>query len=476
MLIDKVRRFSKDHLLFETGDKVVVAVSGGADSLCLLHLLRVLAPEFKLQLLVAHLNHGLRPEAGQEAEMVKKVSTEWDLPFETKTVDVRNYKSEHRLSEEEAARFLRYRFLLQTAKKFGASAVALGHHLDDQAETVLFNMIRGTGVDGLAGILPKCARGPLLLVRPLLCLKRQEIEEYCRKYKLHPVVDSSNFETNYTRNRIRIDLIPYLEKYFNPRVRGALSRLASLAAADRLLLQALATKHFKTLSRVRKKTIIIDRDAFLSLPPALRGRVARIALEKVVFGKQIGWVQAEQLINLAEGVGRARRLTLSGGVRAYRINGKLILTALPFRQNEELQAVILRVPGKTNFSGGCITTRICKPQGLIWPPRASRAYLDYDQLSEGQLFIRSRWPGVRFHPQGASGSKKLKDFLIDQKVSTYRRSLLPLVTMGEEIVWVAGVRIAHPYRITEKTKTVLVMEYEALRHLGGARRDTGSKK
>jgi tRNA(Ile)-lysidine synthase len=441
-----------------------VAVSGGPDSLCLLHLLHTLAPELKIRMVVAHLNHRLRPEAHKESVGVAGIASAWSLPFETKAVDIRSYKKKHRLSEEEAGRRARYRFLFAIARKYKASVIALGHHLDDQAETVLLNVLRGSSVDGLAGILPKRARAGVKLVRPLLCLRRIEIEEYCDKHNLQPYTDSSNLETDYTRNKLRLELIPYLEKKYNPKIRETLISLSSLASADRHFLNYLARKKLAGIACTSNKNVFIDLRQLKLMPLALRSRILRLALYRFIPAKKISRVHIEQLLDLAENSRPGRQVTLPGGIRVHHAYDRLVIAPLSGTAKMKFEQVSLAVPGTTVIGrDAVISARVVSQSELNWPPPANRAYLDYDKLSSSSLTVRMRRPGDRFYPQGAPGSKKLKSFLIDRKIPLYRRDSLPLVVCGDEIIWVAGLRIAHPYRVTGHTGQVLMLEFKTVK-------------
>lgn len=463
MQLEKVKRFIIKNRLFNLGDTVIVAVSGGPDSLSLLHLLNRLSTELKVKLVVAHLNHCLRPEAQEEAIGVAKIAASWSLPFESKAVDIRSYKIKHGISEEEAGRRARYRFLFHMAEKYGASTIALGHHLDDQAETVLLNILRGSSVDGLAGILPKRVMDGISLVRPLLCLRRSEIEAYCREYDLQPFTDSSNLETNYTRNKLRLELIPQLEENFNPRISEALFNLAGFAAADRYYLNHMARKKMSAVARISSSGIILSRHRLLLLPQALRGRVLHLALQKFIPAGKISRSHIEQLQDFAEKGQTGRQLTLPGGIRSYCFYDRLEIVRARQPEREKFKPLRLPVPGKIILPGGtAISARIVERDEIDWPLPSYRACLDHEKLPGSSLEVRLRQPGDRFYPQGSPGSKKLKDFFIDQKIPSSRRALLPLVTCGDEIIWVAGVRIAHPYRVTEQAEKILLLEYRIL--------------
>lgn len=465
----KVKRFITENSLLTEGDKVVLAVSGGPDSLCLLYLLHSLAADLKISLIVAHMNHGLRPEAQFEAEGVGKIAAALSLPFELLEVDIPSYKKAYGLSEEMAGRQARYRFLFDVASRNGAAKIALGHHLDDQAETVLMNVLRGTGVDGLAGILPIRTQAGVQLIRPLLCLRRSEVDAFCRDQGLQPYTDSSNLETNYTRNKLRHQLIPYLEEHYNPRVKEALFGLAALAAADRAYLQKMARRSYFELAKIGHKETTIGQADFLLLPGALQGRVLRLALHRYLGDKQIGRKHIQELLSFVKSAKTGQQLLLPGGAAAILAYNQLILGRRIKRDQAGFEAIKLQVPGKVIVPGRVIIASrlIDKNDIAAWPPSRFQAYLDYDSLPPGPLQVCPRLAGIRFHPQGAAGSKKLKEFLIDQKVPAYQRDRVPLVMVGGKIIWVAGLRIADSYKVTEQTKRVLLLEYRVPRLKAG---------
>lgn len=452
------------HALLKKNDLVIVAVSGGPDSLTLLHMLKNIAQSFRLRLVVAHLNHCMRPEADQEEAAVINLAESWSLAHVSRSVKVRELKRIKGISEEEAGRQARYKLFLDAAYKYGASKIALGHHLDDQAETVLLNVIRGTGVDGLAGILPITRRSGIDIIRPLLCLRRHEIEAYCSEMKLEPFTDSSNLETDYTRNKLRLELIPQLEKKYNPRIREALFGLAALAAEDRCLLQALSNRKYLELAGFGNKEIIIGRNKLLKLPLALSSRILRKAHKRFAPERELDSYHIGRIFNLLESKKTTGQVTLPGKASLYLSQQRIVITSSDKEKKPCFPPKTLSVPGKTVLAdGSIIEARFRNKEELSWPPLKYQAYLDYNLLPSGILTVRARWPGARFYPQGLSGGKKLKDFFIDQKIPRHRREFVPLVTDGDKIVWVVGLRIAEHYRVTANTEKILVLSYKKLK-------------
>lgn len=458
----KVYNFIKEFELLSRNETVVLAVSGGPDSLCLLYILKNLAAEYKLNLVIAHLNHCLRPEGDHEAAAVAALAKDLNLPCEVKAVDIKAYKKTLGVGEEEAGRSARYLFLLEVARKYAASKVATGHHRDDQAETVLLNIIRGSSVDGLSGILPIRKWKGVELIRPLLCLWRDEIENYCRDHQLKPFTDSSNLETGYKRNKLRLELIPHLEEKYNPKIREGLAGLADLAARDRLFLQSLARVNYRKLARFTGDDTIINRQSLKTLPPALQGRIVHMALNKYLPAGKIYRIHIEQILKALQNSNSGNKLTLPGGLRLEQSYDCIILSNRHPRGKNYIKPVILPIPGRVRITGQFgIESRIVSINRLSWPPGKYEAYLDYSKIPTGLITVRSRKPGDLFFPQGVAGRKKLKDIFIDHKIPRRLRDSIPVVTVGDEIIWVSGFRIAEPYKVTEKTGQVLLLQYKA---------------
>jgi len=460
MHINKVDKFITEEGLLSKGDTVIVAVSGGADSLCLLSILKALTEKYDLKIIVAHLNHCLRPEAKQEEIGVSELSANMNLIFETREADIKKLKRKYKVSEEVAGRSARYRFLLDVANRYKANKIALGHHMDDQAETVLLNILRGTGIDGLSGILPKTSRGRVILVRPLLCLKRYEIEEYCAQQGLKPYTDSSNLELIYTRNKVRLKLMPYLEKEYNPNLKEGLNNLSRLALYDRLYFKRLVQTTYNKIAIASGNKIIIKKNSLHRLPKALLGRIIHYTLQSFRTGFQFSYTHIRQVMKLCGDTGSAGPVFLPGNLYVYSLPDLILFSRGALRKNADNLRVALRMPGKTSLGNGSyLVASIKKKNELIWPPRKSVAYLDSEKVKKGNILVSFRWPGARFHPQGAPGSKKLKDFFIDQKIPEHKRASWPLVAMDDTILWVAGLRIHDNFKVSEKTEDVLVLKY-----------------
>ncbi len=457
----KVEKYIVEHDLLSKGDTVVVAVSGGADSQCLLTMLKDMSDKYSLKIIVAHLNHCLRPEANEEQLGVQEYARSMNLEFETRATDVRRLKNKHKISEEVAGRLSRYRFLLDMANKYNATKIALGHHMDDQAETVLQNILRGTGIDGLSGIMPKCNRGRVQLIRPLLCLRRCDIEEYCMAKGLDPYTDKSNFELCYTRNRVRIDLIPYLEKEYNPKLKEGLNNLSVLALHDRQYFRNKIYGIYRKIARSYRNKIIIDKRALSKLPPSLAGRIVYQALKRLGNGLQFNYSHIKQVMNLVSNSGSRGPAYMPGNIYAYSFPNTILFRKGILKKVRQEICMSLSIPGKTfiNSKTYIMASIVNDKSDLQWPPGENQAYIDLEGVNQEEVMVKYRWEGAKFYPQGASGGKKLKDFFIDNKIPHHKRDTWPLVTINDIIIWVVGLRVNEKFKVRETTRNILVLEY-----------------
>ena len=457
---------------------LVVAVSGGPDSMALLHALLHLRGRLGLSLRGAHLDHGLRGDAGAaDAAFVVDVFDAAGVPYDVEKAEVGTYRAAHRLSLEQAARDVRYAFLARVYREHGADAVALGHTADDQVETILMHIVRGSGLTGLRGMEASSTRRvggtEVRFVRPLLGLPRSDTEAHCRALGLRPRTDESNRSPEFTRNRIRTELLPLLEE-LNPSVRDALLRLSTAAARELAWLDKETGRVWEDIAEMRENRVALDRRAFGRLPMALRTHLLRRSVTAVKGDLEgIHLRHVDDMTRLLDGpAGRA--IDLPGGLRFHVGYGEAVvaradveLCPLPRLDGEHT----LTAPGETRVGGWLVSVGMVDNPGAdalrdagdgcgasfhgIPVPRLSPGAIS------GGIVLRARRPGDRFHPLGAPGSKKLKDFMVDAKVPASWRDRIPLLVTPRGIAWVAGWRIAEWCRVTPEDQQVVEVSLRA---------------
>jgi tRNA(Ile)-lysidine synthase len=478
--------------LIQGGEVVVVGVSGGPDSLCLLHILQRLSPVYNLALHVAHLHHGLRgAEADADAEFVRRLTAAWGLPLTAEEIDVPALAREEDLAFEEAARRARYAFLARTATAVGARTIAVGHNADDQAETVLMHFLRGSGLAGLRGMLPRTPLGSyrllstaehdadvqpesLNLIRPLLEVPRAEIEAYCDEHGLEPRFDRSNLDTTYFRNWLRLQVIPLLEKH-NPHLRAVLGRTARVLAGDYALLRDLLEDTWPRIVRQEgDQEILIDLAAWRALPTGLQRSTLREAIHRLRRSlRNINFVHVEDALQVARAGTTGDRATLPQGLmltvgyeRLHIANEARLwpLPDWPLMPSDSVPLVVA-VPGRTPLPGSAwvlevaLLPRAQLPAGWQENTDPWRAHVDAGVVV-APLWLRTRQPGDRFRPLGMGGQgAKLADFLTNQKVPRAARDRLPLLVTAWGIAWVPGVRLDERARVGESTSEILSLRF-----------------
>ena len=464
--------FSARHL--EQTSLAILGFSGGPDSLCLLDLARQIPT---LKVIVAHFNHQLRPEADREAEFVGRVAEQMQLPFVSGAEDVHAYAEQQKLSLEEAARILRYRFLFEQARSKGAEAVAVGHTADDQVETVLMHFLRGAGLPGLKGMAGRTILTEfdpkIPLVRPILHLWRSETEAYCKEHGLQPVYDPSNSDQTYFRNRLRHSLIPELEKY-NPRFKNTLLRTAEALAGDyEAVTEAVDSSWQKVVVKEESDHVIFLASSMEKLPSGLRRNIFRRAMESLRPGmRNLDFKTLERASNFIDGNITTlspelvpRRVDLTGGLTLYREGDAIYLAVLeadlPSAQWPLIEGIYeLPVSGEVrlnkNFvlSAEEVEAEIARSVAYDNEDPFA-AWVDADRTGD-RFTIRARRVGDVLSPLGMNRQTvKLREFYINVKIPRRARARWPLVCSGEQVVWVPGFRLAHPFRVTEKTKRVV---------------------
>lgn len=433
--------------LLAPGDTLLVAVSGGPDSLSLLHALHSLREEIGLRsIAAAHFDHGLRgDESAAEALWVADWCETHGIKCHDGRADVAALAQERKLSIPQAAREARYAFLSETAAAIGANKIATGHTQDDQAETVLLNILRGTGTDGLRGI-PR-QRG--LFVRPLLAISRMQIEEYCAEHALCPRRDSSNAKTDYTRNRVRLELLPQLAREYNPGIQNALLRLSEIAVRDSDYLHAQAQAALIDVLREQDAfRLTLDRAALAQLHPALLRYVLRDAIARLrgtVEG--VAYEQIDQVCRFISNPAPSfRAVTLTSPICTFRVTEAAVTLALAnVPSSLAYMSTPLSVPGEATLTE------------IGWTIRASfeenenATMLDADAV-QGELTLRNWRIGDRIAPLGMNGhTKKVSDIFIDAKVPKARRHHIPIIADEAGILWIAGYAVAERAKTTART-------------------------
>lgn len=449
---------------------IIIGVSGGPDSLCLLDVLCKLG----YSLIVAHLNHGLRVEATQDAQLVKEAAQARKLPFILEEVDIHAFASNHGLSTEEAARIVRYRFLFEQAHQAQAQAVAVAHTADDQVETVLMHLLRGSGLPGLKGMdtrmLPNPWSEQIPLVRPFLGIFREEILAYCSEFDLKPVFDRTNLDTTLFRNRIRKELMPSLETY-NPNIKKQLWRMARILAGDDWVLESITGLANKNCFLVQSAdSIAINAGVLFGQPLGIQRRLIRQAIASLRPGlRDVDFSMIERTLSFAREPARNAEIDLADGLRLVMEGEKLWIANwekdIPAGDNPHIDYTPLQVaiPGWLDLPGGwrLMVELVQDIHGAIDQASMNtdpyRAWIDI--LDNQPVFtIRPTRPGDRFQPLGMGNhSIKLSDFFINVKVLRRLRRSWPLVCLGETIVWVPGYRVAHPFRLTPTTKQAVFL-------------------
>lgn len=461
-LLRYVQQTLQDLQMVNSGQTVLVAVSGGADSVAMLHALHQLRERWAIHLIMAHLNHGMRPSAAADASFVEAMGRDLQIPCICETIAVPAYQRRHKLSPEDAARRVRYAFLRATAQRQGAERIAVGHTADDQAETVLLRLLRGAGLRGLGGIPP--IHGPI--IRPLIRVHRQAVMGFLQAHRIRFRDDPSNQERRYVRNRIRLDLIPQLQQGYNPQLVDALCTTAQLLAADEAALQAVAHERLRAACvQNMPGQVHLRVEGLKGLPIALQRRVLREALREAIGTLQgLKAAHITAIHRLMQTQAGSKGLALPHGAVAERRYDLLLIQ----RPVPAVVAVTvdepLPVPGQCTIDalGVTLVSRLLGRQSLATPlPRGDAVWLDADKVGR-ELRVRTRRPGDRLQPLGSAHGKKLKAILIDAKIPRAVRERLPLVVSAAGIAWVVGVRIAEWAKVTPTTREVLSLQ--VIRH------------
>lgn len=465
-IIKKVEENIKKYDMIKKGQTIIVGVSGGFDSITLLDILYKIKDKYGFKLIVAHVNHGVRGvEADSDEIFVKQRAKKYGLEFISTRIDMNEYAKKNKISKEEAGRKLRYKFFnsIEKDKEF---KIAVAHNKNDQAETLLMRLIRGTGLDGLTGINYKSQN----IIRPLLNIERKEIEKYCKQKKLNPRIDKTNLMPIYERNKVRLKLIPYIEENFSENIVETLYRLSEIAKNDVKILEEFTDSKLKKLMlEFKQNKLILDIKEFNKLDMGVKSRVLRKAINNV--NGNLAGIEENKIINAInfireEKTGKSIDINKNIKIRInynklnvekcekdnkVRYNYKI---AINQEINQEIEISEINVKIK-------LSVKSIQEVGKERKKSQSQQYFDYDKIEE-DIYIRNRIDGDKVKFLGIDGYKKLKNYFIDEKIERKKRDNIPLLLFGNKIAWIIGYRRANIALLNKNTKNVLIVEIENL--------------
>ena len=464
MIANKVKEAILKNNLIEEKDSVIVGVSGGPDSICLLHILNSIKDEYNIKIYAAHLNHRIRGiESQKDAAYVAKICDDMGITCFIKAIDVVKYCEENRLSVEEGARTLRYNLFFDIKEKVKANKIAVAHNVNDQVETILMRIMRGTGLKGLKGIAHKRSDG---IIRPLLDIERRDIEAYCEMHDLKPRIDASNLEDIYTRNKIRLKLLPYMMDNFNPNIVDSICRMTATLSDDSDFIEEESNKYFHQICESRAENIVnIDLEKLNFVHMAIKNRIIRKAIGYIM-GNIVG-IEQKHIEDIKTMIAEDKlesRLDLPKGIMVYKKKNSIIIT------NEEILYDLINYNYKLPKSGYIkikelnyiVESKIIDINEYDKNDKDEfTKFFDSDKIY-GNLIVRNRKNGDKIKMLGLGGSKKLKDLFIDLKVPKEDRDKVPILCDDEGIIWVIGHRISEDYKVDNSTKNVLRVQFKTL--------------
>ncbi len=458
-LIEKVQHTMRKYSMLSHSDRVLVGLSGGPDSVCLLTVLERLKPEFDLHLSAVYIDHGLRPdETPYEIEFCRDLCGSLDVSLSTKHVDVKSLLKNKSVNKQEAARELRFNAFNETAYEVKTNKIALGHNADDQAETILMRLFRGTGPSGLSGIPPVRKN----IIRPLLEIERTEIEKFLENEGIAFIIDSSNLGDEYSRNKIRHLIMPVIKKMDMDFIK-TISRTSEIFREEERYFEMLVTKILmKMISRKTDKAIELFLTPMEAMDTVLLRRVLRRAIDETKGLRGIGLIHIEDIMNLIKSGKSGDRVYLPGDMRAIKSYAILIITS---EKPHKLGTYTLESQGEIVLKESSIVLNfriINIDETDSYGDGKKTAVIDADKLSF-PLTIRARMPGDCFYPIGFGKRKKIQDYFVDEKIPREERDSIPLLINNNEIVWVIGYRVDERYKVDKNTKRVLKFEIKPLK-------------
>lgn len=465
-MIYKVKDFIKENNIIEDNDKILVALSGGPDSVCLLHMLHSLKNELKISIGAAHINHMLRGEEALKDEFyVEKLCEELNIPVYIARIDIDKISKNLNISHEMAGRDERYKFFESISDKYGYDKIAIAHNANDQAETVIMRMMRGTGLEGLGGI--KAKRGEKI-IRPILSLYREEVESYCNEKELTPRIDKTNLENIYSRNKVRLDILPYMKENFNEDIIETLNRMASILQKDDEYINKQCNKYFEEYCKDEFESLSINKNLF-KLDNALVTRVIKKSF--IYYSKKYVNFEMKHIYDVIDlaNKGTNKKIDLPNNIVAENVYGNIHL--------KYKEANTKKKEGDKNIENNIFIDKeklgnntfdfmkynvnvelINNKNNIQFSNNDLIKYFDYDNIIEG-IIIRTRKDGDKIKPLGMNGNKKLKDIFINSKVPIKDRDNVPIVCFGEKIAWIVGYKVSENSKITGDTQKIIKIKF-----------------
>mgnify|MGYP000007387901 FL=1 len=457
-MLDKVIDYIKENELIQQGDNILVALSGGPDSVCLLHILYGLKNKFNLTLGAIHINHMLRDEeADKDEKYIIELCDELGINHYVKRINIEYVAKAANVSLEVAGRNERYKAFEEIRTKYGYNKIAVAHNANDQAETILMRVMRGTGLEGLTGIKAKREDG---IIRPILCLNRQEIEKYCEEKKLNPRIDASNYERIYSRNKIRLDILPYMKEHFNKDIVDTLNRMTTLLQKDNEFIEEYSQKCYNIYCENLGGKLKISNELFKREMDSIITRVIIRAFKEISNSHQnFEMKHIYEIFSLAN-KDTGKRLNLTNKIICENLYGDIIFIKEEKHKqelcdNREIRINKSEICKKIAFDNYTISFEVIENSNKVEFSKNSLIKLfDYDNI-EKEIIIRYRKDGDKIVPLGMNGNKKLKDIFIDLKIPREDRNSIPVLCFDDKISWIVGYKTSQLFKVTKDTKKIL---------------------
>lgn len=484
-VIDKIIGSVKGSGLIKPGMNIIIGLSGGPDSLCLLDVLVILKKKIDINIFAVHVNHHLRESADEEQRHVEKICAEYGVESIVINADCRKIAKEMKMSVEEAGRVIRYGAFTKAAQNISQNSIcqddtgsntviAVAHNADDQSETVLFRIIRGTGIHGLAGIMSYRDDYRYPVIRPLLNVTRADIEEYIKERGLNPNIDDSNYISDVSRNKLRLELIPQIEKEYNPQFSRNLRRLADNATVDDDYMSGVAYSLFENNSDFDEDggRVIVDLEAFSNTHPAIMRRIAYIILQLFELEDRASRSLIMYISTVMQSGNPSARISLPYGIRAYRKYNKMIFE---YVDDAACDSGGAGEAEKSLLNEANLIISVISRKNYTYEENAKSAAFDYNKFLKdhpegaGMIELRTRRQGDYIIIRDGK-RKKIQDLFVDDKISRKDRNLIKMATIGSEVLWIPADkeaatergemkgRFSQKYQITEETKEVLFLE------------------